>query len=178
MLFYGVGIVGSSFVPNLFRFFSGFMNISLFWIGFKIRQYGSDILRKIPALIWIFEDVAGFALIQLLHFPQGIIFTLFKVGLDFVLHILGAIMSFVVLQELADCINWQKNRFFCTISKSSFAVFLFHQQVIYIFIHILNGTLNPYLNAAVNFFGAMIISLLISAFMMKFRVTKVLIGEK
>lgn len=178
VLFYGSGIVGSSFVPNLFRFFSALMYIPLFWLGFKIRQYGSNILRKIPALVWLFADIACFVLIQLLHFPQGIIFTLLETCLNFVLHILGALMSFVVLQRLADRINWQENRFFRALSKSSFAVFLFHQQVIYVFIHLLNGMLNPYLHAAVNFFGAMVVSLLIWVLMMRFRVTKNLIGEK
>lgn len=179
VLLYGVGTFGLRVLPNLFRFLSAFTYIPLFWLGFKIRQCKkSDILRKIPSFVWIFAHIACFALIQQLNFPKGIIFTLLETGLNFLLHILGALMSFVVLQQLADRINWQENRIFCTLKKSSFTIYLFHQQIIYVIIHLLNGLLNPYLHAFVNFFGAIVVSLLISALMMKFKVTKILIGEK
>jgi len=57
-------------------------------------------------------------------------------------------------------------------------VYLFHQQIIYVFITLLNGIINPYLNAAINFAASLVLSLLISALLMKFRPTRFLIGEK
>lgn len=57
-------------------------------------------------------------------------------------------------------------------------VYLFHQQIIYVFISALNGMINPYLHAGINFIGAMSISLLMSTLMMKFKWTRFLIGMK
>lgn len=57
-------------------------------------------------------------------------------------------------------------------------IYLFHQQVIYVCIFLLNGLINPYIHAALNFIVAMIVSLLISIMTMKFKWTKFLIGEK
>lgn len=58
------------------------------------------------------------------------------------------------------------------------AIYLFHQQIIYFTIIWLNGKVNPYLNAIVNFIVALVLSSLISTLLMRFKVTRVLIGEK
>lgn len=43
---------------------------------------------------------------------------------------------------------------------------------------LLNGVVNPYLHAVINFVGAMLISSAISWILMRFRATRMLIGEK
>lgn len=92
-------------------------------------------------------------------------------------HVFGALMSFFVLQWLATKVNW-KNKLFRIFSKQSMAIYLFHQQIIYFTIIWLNGKVNPYLNAIVNFIVALVLSSLISTLLMRFKVTRVLIGEK
>ena len=87
-------------------------------------------------------------------------------------------MAFVVLQKLATRVNWEESKVFSFLSKNSMLVYLFHQQIIYVFISLLNGVINPYLHAGINFVGAMAISLLISTVLMKFKWTRFLIGEK
>ena len=101
-----------------------------------------------------------------------------KLGLAFMVHIVGALMAFVILQKLSAKLNWKKSRAFVFFSKHSMPIYLFHQQVIYLLIFFLNGKLNPYVHAFVNIVGALIISLLISCVMMKFKLTRLLIGEK
>lgn len=59
-----------------------------------------------------------------------------------------------------------------------FTMYLIHQQVIYFSIILLNGKINPYMNALVNFGVAMIISYVISGILLKFKVTRFLIGQK
>ena len=176
--FYGVGFVGSMKLPNIYQVFTACMYLPLFWLGFKIRQYGSKALMKIPSLIWIAADILLFALVQYLSGFDGFIFKLLNLGLTFLLHIIGALMAFVVLQKLANRVNWKESKVFTLLSKNSMPVYLFHQQVIYVFISLLNGVINPYLHAGINFIGAMMISLLISTLLMKFKWTRFLIGEK
>lgn len=175
---YGVGMVGSMVLPNVFQILTACQYLPLLWLGFKIRQYGSKNLMKIPSPVWIAVDVLLFILVQYLSGFDATIIKLINLGLTFLLHIIGALMAFVVLQKLANRVNWKESKVFSVLSKNSMPVYLFHQQVIYVFISLLNGVINPYLHAGINFIGAMAISLLISTLLMKFKWTRFLIGEK
>lgn len=176
--FYGIGFLGQIFLPNIFQIFRACTYIPLFWLGFKIRQYGSDWLRKIPSVVWILADVFLFVLSYIVAKLDGVIFSMLYQGVSFLLHIVGAVMAFVVLQKLADCIKWKENKLFRILTKNSMTVYLLHQQVIYVFLALLNGKVNPYIHASINFVGAMVISLLLSTLLMKFKATRILMGEK
>lgn len=175
---YGIGLAGAQVLPNIFQIFRACMYLPLFWLGFKIRQFGSEALMRIPSLVWITVDVLLFILIQYLSVFDATIIKLLNPGFSFLLHIIGALMAFVVLQKLANRVNWKESKVFSLLSKNSMPVYLFHQQVIYVFISLLNGAINPYLHAVINFIGAMGISLLLSTLLMKFEWTRFLIGEK
>ncbi|MBQ9167422.1 MAG: acyltransferase, partial [Oscillospiraceae bacterium] len=174
---YGIGLIGQMVLPNIFQVFRACTYIPLFWLGFKIRQYGSEGLRRIPVLVWLVADVLLFVITQHLSGFDGF-FSLMNLGLEFIIHIIGALMAFVILQKIADKVKWKESKVFGFLSKDSMPVYLFHQQVIYIFVTMLNGLINPYLHAGINFIGAMVVSLLISAILMKFKWTRMLIGEK
>lgn len=178
LVIYGIGFVGSMVLPNIYQVFTACMYLPLFWLGFKIRQYGSKVLMRIPSLVWVAADVLLFTLVQYLSGFDATIIKLLNLGLSFLLHIIGALMAFVVLQKLANRVNWKESKVFSFLSKNSMPVYLFHQQVIYVFISLLNGVINPYLHAGINFVGAMVISLIISTLLMKFKWTRFLIGEK
>lgn len=92
--------------------------------------------------------------------------------------VFGALMAFFFLQWLAEKIKWKNNKFFMNLSKHSMTIYLFHQQIIYFTIIWLNGKVNPYLHSFVNFVVALMLSFLISTLLMKFKVTRILIGEK
>lgn len=173
--FYGLSLVGGRVIPNIFQIWTACAYIPFFWLGFKIRQYGSGNLRKIHSLVWIIGDVALFVLTRYLSAFDFGIFKLLNFGFSFVLHMVGAMMAFVVLQKIANRINWN-NRYFDFWSSRSMTIYLFHQQVIYFFIYGLNGVVNPYINAIVNFIGAMVVSLVISTVLMKFKWMRFLIG--
>ena len=87
-------------------------------------------------------------------------------------------MAFVVLQKMAEKVKWKESKAFNIIAKQSMPIYLFHQQVIYFFIYWLNGVVNPYIHASINFIGAMVVSIIISSILMKFKCTRLLIGEK
>ena len=178
ILIYGVGLIGSSILPNLFQIFRACTYVPLFWLGFKIRQCGSGWLRKIPALVWLLGDVALFAVTQYLSKMDGIIFKLFYQGSEFLLHIVGALLAFLILQKIADLFNRKERKTIGFLGKNSMPVYLVHQQIVYVFIVLLNGKVNPFIHAGINFIGAMLISLLLSVLLMKFKWTRFLIGEK
>jgi len=177
LLLYGVGLAGSTLIPNCFQIWTALQYVVFFWIGFKIRQNGSNLLMRIPSIVWIVSDVVLFAVIQFIP-TTGMIFSVLNLGLTFLLNIVGALMAFIVLQKIANCVNWKESKVFAFLSARSMPVYLFHQQVIYFTITWLNGAVNPYFNAVVNFAVALVVSLFISSILLKFKSTRFLIGEK
>ncbi len=139
---------------------------------------GAAFCEKIPSFIWIVIHIVLFLLTEYIKDFEGIFFKLFGMGLEFILNIAGALMAFVVLQRIAEAVNWQNSKVFGYLSKNSMPVYLFHQQIIYFVIYYLNGIINPHLHALLNFVVSLSVSLLISCVFMKFRVTRFLIGEK
>ena len=176
--FYGIGLVGQLVLPNLFQIFRACMYMPVFWVGFKLCQYGTAWARRIPAWLWVLVQILVFVSAQYFAGFEGIIFTLVRMGINFVANIVGALMAFVVLQKLADKVNWKENKLFGFMSRMSMPVYLLHQQIIYVCIYFLNGLLNPYIHAGVNFLVAIVLSLGCAAVLMKYPITRFLIGEK
>ena len=71
-----------------------------------------------------------------------------------------------------------KNKVFKLLSSYSMPMYLFHQQIIYFCIYVFNGKMNPWINATLNFSIAMLCSFIISAIIMRYSITRFLIGEK
>ena len=170
--FYCVGVVGNHFIPNVYCIWTGCEYLLFFWIGFQMYNK-NDLFRRIPAFLW---DAVFAVLFCILTFTQA--FGMISSILTIVLHITGAIGAFATLQWIALKINWKNSKVFLFLAKRSMPIYLFHQQVIYFVIFWLNGKVNPYVNAAANFVIAMAVSVLISSILMKFKVTRFLIGEK
>ena len=57
-------------------------------------------------------------------------------------------------------------------------IYLFHQQITHISQSLLDGVVHPYANAAINIIAALTISTAISSLMLRYKVTRHLIGEK
>ena len=176
--FYGFGMIGRMVFSNVVQIFTACQYIPLFWLGFKTRQTGSDWLRKVHWIMWVVLDVVLFVILKMTALLDGVLASLFRESFGFVVHIVGALMAFVVLQNLAECVQWQKSKVFSCLSNYAMPIYLFHQQVVYLCIYWLNGILNPYLHATLNLVCAMGGSLLISFLLMKFKPTRMLIGEK
>ena len=56
-------------------------------------------------------------------------------------------------------------------------VYLFHQQIIYFAIILLNGKVNPWIHMIANFAIAVTGALIISIILMKWKITRFLLGE-
>lgn len=129
ILFYGIGLIGQQILPNVFQLCRACSYLPLFWIGFKIRQYGLGWLRKIPAIAMVCFDIILFDFAQYVAGLDGVVFEMLNIGLEFMLHIIGAIMAFVVLQKVAELVNWKSRktfvflagiqcRYICSINRS------------------------------------------------------------
>lgn len=176
LLFMAVGI-GLTFVPNIFVFRTGLQYVLFFWVGFLIRQYGSDYLMKVPLVIYIVVDIVLFAIYEYLRQIDGIIFTILTIGISVLLHLVGAVMAFVLLQRLVAKLS-SKGKVLPFLAKHSMAIYLVHQQVIYFVIKMTDGGVSPYMQVIFNFIVALGVSLIFAVLMSKTKITRHFIGSK
>lgn len=137
LLFMLIGM-GLTFVPNIYVFRTGLQYLLFFWVGFLIRQYGSDLLMKIPSIVYIMLDIVLFIVYEQIRQIDGIIFTILLTGFSVVIHLVGAVMAFVLLQRFASKLG-TNSKGVPYLVKHSMVVYLFHQQVIYLVIKMTDG---------------------------------------
>ena len=182
IVFYGIGIVGKRIFPNIFCFWTACQYVLFFFIGMRIRvkekKQEKLIAESIPWYLWITVDLVIFAGTIIFGQYSGTLWSMIVIGLNLILHMVGAVMAWIILQALANKLNWKDNRAFNTLSSYSMPMYLFHQQIIYFTIIWLNGRVNPWINAGVNFVVAILGSFLISSILMRWKGTRFLIGEK
>ena len=173
------GTLGSaSGVPNVFCIWTALSYVSFFVIGMKLRQKKNCNNEKMLKLIASLSFIVLFILSMLLNARVDFLSRALALCVNFLLHICGAIVAFLLLQYLANRVKWAESKAFLKLSDRMMPMYLIHQQVIYFSIILLNGKINPYMNALVNFGVAMIISYVISGILLKFKVTRFLIGQK
>ena len=97
--------------------------------------------------------------------------------LEIAVHIFGSVEAFESLSVLSNRINWNKD-WFKKLSNMTMPVYLFNQQIIYFVMYWFNGLINPFLNAVINLAVALMGSIIISTVLMRWKVTRFLIGEK
>ena len=165
-------MIGDKFFANIFYIWTAFQYVLFFGIGFAIRMGSLKKIQDLSAIVWLMLDLLIFA-IKIIMDPKGIV----GVAYNSVLNIVGAIAVFIVLQKIASQINWKK-KYVLFLSKYTMPMYLFHQQIVYIVIIVLNGKVSPYVNAIINFVVAFLFSFFISLLLSHFKVTRWLLGQK
>ena len=173
-----IGIVGSKLFPNVFCIWTGFIYIAYFILGCKIRQYGSDRLKRFGVITWILAHTGLYVAVTYLKSFNGLLFKISGFGLTVILQLIGAVMAFLVLQKLAGYVDWKNNKLIKGFSQISMPIFLLHQQLIYFSIALFNGLVNPYVNAIINVVFAIVGSAIITKLLYKVRLCRLLMGEK
>lgn len=177
LAFYGVGTICNRYIEDYFQIWNICRYILFFWLGFKIRQRGSDWLYKIPVVIYVAADIALFALNWLLP-NEHFIWQAIKPVVSMLLYVVGAVTAFVVFQRLAKRTSWKENKLLSKLVILSMPIYLLHQQISYFLTIKLNGVISPYLQVAINFGFTIIVSMAIAAFLYRFKPTRIMMGEK
>lgn len=167
---YAVGMGGSRFVPNYFFIWRSCEYVLYFWIGFMMRKLPA-VFGRIKWYVWPTTFIILFIAWEMLN--SGVIHSLLEIAV----HVTGSIAAFEVFRALAERIDWNK-AWFEDLSSKTMPMYLFHQQIIYFMIYWLNGKVNPYIHAGINFIVALVCSFIISSVLMHWKVTRFLIGEK
>ena len=164
--------------PNFYCFGAGLQYLLFFYIGFVLRKldFVEAILHKIPSCLYLLIDISLFALTWILRDKNELIIRIVRLGLNVVLHAVGAISAFIILQRVVHCFGRLRSML-SVLSKHSMSIYLIHQQLIYFSICLLNGMVSPCILILVNFVFSLLISLTFSILMSKSKFTKALLGS-
>lgn len=168
---YAVGAVGSRLIPNYFFIWRSCEYVLFFWIGFMMRKL-PEVFNQIKWYVWLTVFLVIFVAWETIS--SGVVHSLLEIGL----HVCGSIAAFETFLVLSNCIDWNSKTWFINLSSKTMPMYLFHQQIIYFSILLLNGRVNPYINSLLNLLIALIGSYIFSTVLMKWRVTRFLVGEK
>ena len=163
---------------NFLQIFSAIRCFAFFGFGCFFRESNSFRTNayKINSLVYVVLDVILFFIYR--HGLYNGWNSILVSAIEFLLRMFGAIMGFIVLQRIAKVVEWDKRKVLGVLANYSMPIYLFHQQLVYLLIILLNGKINPYMHVIINFIVVFFASLLISVIMSKFRTTRFLIGEK
>lgn len=166
-------------MPSIYCLNSGLMYLIFFYIGFMIRKsdLGNKVLYKIPNLVYLMIDIGLFAICKYVEGCDGTIFKVMSLVGRVILHTVGALGAFVLLQRFVTHFL-QGNKAVDFLGKHSMVVYLFHQQLIYFSIDWFNGDVPPIALVLINFAFSLSISIVISVLLHKTKITRVLVGSK
>ena len=165
--------------PNIYCFSRGVQFLLFFYIGFLIRKngLGNKFFYRIPSLIYITVDIGLFVICELVGCREGTVFKILSLGCSPLLHIIGAISAFVLLQRFVNHFI-RDNKVIEFFSKHSMVIYLVHQQLIYFTIGWFNGIVPPVILVLINFVFSLSVSTVFSMLMHKTKVTRFLVGCK
>jgi hypothetical protein len=180
-LMYLIGRIGYKLLPNYFCVWTAFQFVMFFYVGIRIKAVEESDSKNMPMNIsphiWVVVDILLFCIYYRIAGFNERAWKFSASFLEIVLHFVGAVMAWKVLQVIANKISlWKKGILF--LSYYEMPIYLFHQQFIYFTTFLLNGRINPWLNAGINYIVATVGSLCIGIVLMHLKITKVLIGEK
>lgn len=127
-----------------------------------MRRYGTERFRQIPLVLYVAADIILLLVFMLLQPGNSILIKMFRAGEGLLLSIVGAVMAFLVLSNAAGRVSFKENAVYQFLKQYNFAIYLFHQQVIYWVISLLNGKVSPMILALCSFITALLVSSLIA----------------
>lgn len=176
---YALGVVGTKICPNYFMIWTSCQYFIFFGMGFYFRKFKLEYLCKINPLLYI-VIYCGVFFIYVFTYDVGNVSTLYKLysyGIELLFHLSGALCAFCILQNVGQMRGFN-SALVKRLAVYSMPIYLFHEQIIYIVIGMLNGKINIYVLSILCFFISVTLSYLISKILFKWKITRFLIGEK
>ena len=161
LILFAFGSLG--IIPSFFQISRAFQFFIYFSIGIILRKHlGKTRLNKIGVGGYLTLDLILFIASVALDSFSGMFFKVLGSAVQLLLHCVGSIAAFYVLDKIANTFNWKENKAISLICKYNFTIYLFHQQLIYITITWFNGKVPNILLVVINFSFSLIVSFLIA----------------
>ena len=173
---YALSILLGKFVSHDFEIINALTHIPCFILGIKLREYHHKRLIRFNLALILGGCYVLLYVLNLFIDGSGLkLLSIISILTIFLQRCIGACAAFVILQLLGNKIRWNNSKVCGVYFRNSMAIYLFHQQLIYCSLWLLNG-IPIYVHIIINFVFSIGLSILISLFLMKYRLTRYLIG--
>lgn len=169
-----VSIFFRQYIPNVFMIWKSFEFLPIFWVGFLVNEQCETITSSKVTLFGICHMLL-FGILEKLSINNVYIESI----LQLIMNICGSTFIFLLIV----CINGKSNKnlylkkIISNLGKYSMAIYLFHQQIIYICLRIVYKF--PIgLGVMINISFSIIGSIIISKVLRKNKITLYILGEK
>lgn len=181
LFLYGFGFAAERIIPNCFQVWSATKYIIYFCLGFYLRKNSKQtkLLIQHAELFAILYFVL-FAFLRTVESYTNGKGTFYRIGYEIyllILNSLGGVMIFLILQKFASAFTWDKASLIKKLEPFSLQMYLFHQQIIWLFILALNGIVHPLINVLINFYFACLIAYFMSLLFSKNKVLSKMMGH-
>lgn len=170
----------STFFPNYFQFLTSMKFILFFYAGCLIRRHCSEITPKSMlrmGCVFLLFNLLFFILRERLNWSVFPLLRIIKYFLSCLCELSGAVMAFFLLSYFASIVRW-KNALFESLSKASFPIYMFHQQIIYFLLWHFSVFCTPITMSVICFCCSELISWAIGTMMNKSKLTRIIIGGR
>ncbi len=90
---------------------------------------------------------------------------------------MGVIFVYYTVKIITEkLINAKKSKLWNGLKEKSFGIYLFHQQIIYLTIILLNGKVSPIVQVVISFLCALGVASIITTVLKRFKLTRILYG--
>lgn len=174
-------LIGSIPFLNIFQINTTLNCVVFFWIGYMLRKEKKSVFdgkygHVIAGVIFLVD----ISIYSFYYFYKGRIELLplgsfYNVLLVFLIRIIGVLMIFVLIQSFTQYSN--KTNILSLLIPQTMSVYLFHQQIVYFVVYILNGVVHPVFHVMICFVVSVSVSFLIGKLMSLNHFTRLLIGS-
>lgn len=176
--FYIIGFIGERFIPNVFQIWTALKYIFYYWLGFYFCKEKTNFFYKIPFFVYL---IVFFFLFCCNYFfikkQEGIFFSCLSIILSPVINTFG-VLTVVVGVSKINTKDLENTKFLKFLEKYNFTMYLFHQQLIYMMISLLNGKAPIWIMVIVNLIVALVGSMVISIIISKIPKIRCIFGYK
>lgn len=170
---YIIGTAERQMYYDFFSLFRGLQFVSFFTCGYLIRKHTQSINHKLLLIVCLCLHIALYLISLSLSIDNQL-----KAAYDLLLHLVSAVFIFELLQYIAGRIKWQDNKTIRVLIHCSMPIYLFHQQIIYFIISVLNNKTHPVVISVLCFILSVSVSTGIACIIRKSRTAAILIGDK
>lgn len=170
----------STFFPNYFQVLTSMKFLLFFYAGCMIRRHCSEITPKSMlrmGCVFLLFNLLLFILRERLNWSVFPLLRIIKYFLSCLCELSGAVMAFFLLSYFASIVRW-KNALFESLSKASFPIYMFHQQIIYFLLWHFSVFCTPVIMSVICFCCSVLISWAIGTMMNKSKLTRIIIGGR
>lgn len=162
---------------NYFQVSNVFKYIPFFYLGGYLYSFGNKFNIKKSIIILICLIILNITKYIVIPNNENIIYMILNIFNEQLLSIIEVIFIYIICKYF---VNNKKiklnNRIYKLLENNSFGIYLFHQQIIYFCILLLNGVVHPIIQASISFIVSLIIALCITLLLKKNKTTKFIFG--